>query len=229
VVQQARQRLRRERSGEPDPHEERFSTAGYLAQVPWKLVLTFRDRETTFDYGFYGERSELWALRLPCVSFGMLLMFGLAGLGALLRERSSEREMALWLLGAVLVGTLLTTTLFHPSTRYRLPLIIALAPLSGHAWARALAMRPSRRRRVTLAIYGACACAMAVFHQLRPLVHPGLWELRVAEAAAQEGDVAEARARIGRALAREGSDRYTRERAAYVEGLLPIKVGPANH
>ena len=218
VVEQARARLKRARRAEPEPVGEPFSLPGYLTQAPSKLWLTLRDGETSFDYGFYGERTEVWPLRLCVVSFGMLLAFALVGLVGACRERKLRALSPLLALG---LGTLLTTTLFHPSTRYRLPLLLLLLPLAGYAWQLALALEPPRRRMSALAALGLVGLAFALHQGLRPLDRPAFWQLRVAEAALEEGDFATARLRLVAARQLALQDPQARQRAQMLESRLP--------
>jgi 4-amino-4-deoxy-L-arabinose transferase-like glycosyltransferase len=219
VVDQAEARLRALRRGEPDPAGARagVDVLGWLRQLPRKTWLTFRDVESTFDYGYYGERGEAPALYATFASFGMLACFAALGAWYVLRERNWRALLAL---GPIAAGVLATTTLFHPGTRYRLPLVIVLALLGGVAWARALA---ALREGARAPLLGLCAllALFAVRGASRGLSRPGMWELRVAEAAAVAGDLPECRARLRAAATAEPAAADVRERARYVAGLLP--------
>lgn len=203
VVDQARARMARAARGEPEPAREGVSIAGWLRNVPGNLVRTFRDEETSFDYGFHGERSEVHTLRLTFVSFGMLACWALVGL-------AFARKDALPLL-PIALGVLCVTTMFHPSARYRLPIVLALAPLAGLAWARA-----DRRLRAALA---AIAVVFVVHDLRRGLQHPGLWQLRVAESAAVAGDYATCHDRVVLARTLEPTPEVD-ERARYISRIL---------
>jgi 4-amino-4-deoxy-L-arabinose transferase-like glycosyltransferase len=169
--------------------------AGWLASSPSKLAQTFSDVETTFDYGFYGERTELRALAWEPVSMGTLLVLGLLGAIVLVRTRG-WRSLVPHL--PLILGTLIVTTLFHPSTRYRLAMAIPLVLLSSFAVAELFRMH-GRRRAVAIGCVGLVVVALGVRHLTHPLASPGMWELRVAEGEAARGDVDAARARIVRA------------------------------
>lgn len=222
VVHQARTRLQRLRRGLPETPAARapfggIDVGGYLRGLSSKLRVTLSDTETTFDYGYYGERTELPALRVLLVSFGMLL--ALAALGVLLSIRDRKLGL-LWPLVPIVVGVLLTVTLVHPSSRYRLPLVIALLPLASHALVSApQIVRPSWR----LAACAYAALVVAYFgwatHAYR-LSYPAMWELRVAEAAVIAGDREEAFRRLDRAHAMAPSDPPIVERARYVTSML---------
>lgn len=213
VVRQAEERLR-ERDTTSIPT---IDIGGWLVGAPAKLAVTFSDIETTFQYGYYGERQEIRTLDLLPVSFGTLLLLGMVGAIALGRGRGVR---ALWPYAPLVLGVLLTTTLFHPSSRYRLPIVVPLLVLGAHGAVSIARMRPSRRRSM---IAGAIvlACAALTYRTIAyDLRHPGLWELRVAEGEAVRGDGGAARERIGRALAVEPDCPAVRERATYVRGLL---------
>ena len=197
VVDQARERL-----AHPEAPRPSVSWTGWLERAPMKALLTLRDEETSFDYGWYGERSELWTLRLLCVSFGLLASWGVVGAWFAIRERHGA------LLVPVVLGIFAVTTLFHPSTRYRLPLVVALAPLAGLAWTRA-----DRRLLAAIAV-------VFVVHGLgRALEHPGLWQLRVAESAAVSGDAETCVRRLHRARELEPCA-LVEARAAYIATIM---------
>ncbi|MEO6954179.1 MAG: hypothetical protein ABI321_20415 [Polyangia bacterium] len=197
VVDQARERL-----AHPDAPRASISILGWLEHAPKKALYTLRDEETSFDYGFYGERSEVWTLRLLVVSFGMLASWALVGAWYAVRDRKGA------VLLPVVLGIFAVTTLFHPSARYRLPLVLALAPLAGLAWSRA-------DRRLLAAI----GLVFLVHGLRRGLEHPGLWQLRVAESAAVAGDEETCVARVHRARELEPGP-AVEERARYVATIM---------
>lgn len=224
VVRQAEERLRAVRQGVTPPPAPPIQISGWLRQVPHKLWLTFRDRETTFDYGYYGERSEVPVLCATFVSFGFLASAGAVGVFLCARARN---RLGLWALAPVVIGILVTTTLFHPSTRYRLPLVVALAPLSGFAISKAWETARAGKPRL-LALIGALALGWTAMSSTRVLSHPGMWHLRVAESAALASDLPECRARVDAAQKLEPNSSSVRERVAYVGSILPPCVaGPA--
>jgi len=212
VVDQAATRLAAIKRGDPDPAALRSALGGvdlvgFLRQVPLKVALTLRDLESSFDYAFYGERSEVLVLYLTFVTFGMLTCTGVIGGWLAINER---RWPALAALAPILFGVLLTTSLFHPSTRYRLPLVVVWAPLSGLAWAKALADF-RQGRRTLIAVLGLIAVGFLVRGSTRGLDHPARWHLRVAEAAATANDLPECHARVLSALRAEPNAAITRE------------------
>ena len=180
----------------PPPSLPSIDIVGWIASSPSKLARTFSDVETSFDYGFYGERSELHALAVLPVSMGVLLLLGAVGAFVVVR-RDGLRALAPYL--PLVLGVVLVTTLFHPSTRYRLSMSVPLVLLSTQA---ALALGDALSRRRALIVVTATACLLlAVRHLVHPLQSPGLWQVRVAEGETLRGDVDAARARIARALA----------------------------
>ena len=192
--------------------------AGWLASSPAKLARTFSDVETTFDYGFYGERSELPSLSWQPVSMGTLLFLG--ALGALLLVRR-EGWRALGPHLPLVVGTVLVTTLFHPSARYRLAMAIPLVLLASEALIEVARVPDLRRRRGALALVAVVVTGLGVRHLTHPLASPGMWELRVAEGEAARGDVDAARARITRARERGGEGVEERIAALRAARALP--------
>lgn len=222
VVEQATERLSALRRGEPDPAASRGAAqgvdlSGWLRQLPNKASMTLRDKETSFDYGYYGERSEVPLLHLTFASFGLLA--SLALVGGLLSARSGSWR-ALLALAPVVLGIFLTTTLFHPSTRYRLPLLISFAVLTGLTLARAEQAIAARSWRLPLLV-ALLTGAFAIRNAARGLEHPGMWELRVAESAAMAGDLPECRSRVAAAFAREPGSDAVLARARYVTSLQP--------
>ena len=124
VVRQAERVLAGE--GAEGPAIPGIDLLGYLANAPTKALQTFRDVETSFQYGYYGERKELRSLAMLPLSFGGLLVLAL---WALMRSSAARRGSVPML--PLVLGVLATTTLFHPSTRYRFALVIPLVTLGG--------------------------------------------------------------------------------------------------
>jgi hypothetical protein len=220
VVEQAREELARRAAGKaPRDPGPGIDWAGWLRQAPNKTLMTLRDTETSFDYGYYGERTEVHALVLTSISFGALL--SLAVLGVFVCARQGSLPVLLPLV-PIIAGVLATTTLFHPSSRYRLPLAVALIPVAAYALATLWRAEVSREQRLVLR--GALVILVAYFasstigYELRS---PGMWQLRMAEAEIAAGDPKAAKRRIQRAIVEEPNDRGVRERAAYLIKTLP--------
>jgi len=201
VVQQAEERLAAQRRGEPQLKAESrplwgIDVLGWLRGAPLKLAHTFSDEEVSFDYGYFGERKEVRALAMLPVSFGMIVMLGVVG-ASFLGLRHGGWALVPFL--PYFVGTLLTTTLFHSSSRYRLPMVLPLILLAGFGVVQSLQL-PQRRLRLALCAGLAVAClGFAVKTVTYKLRVPVTWELRVAQSAAIGGDQAELARRLERA------------------------------
>lgn len=220
VVEQAERRLE---SPQPDDTGPSIDLAGWLGGAPRKVAETLRDVETTYEYGYYGERTEIRALDVLPASFGVLLILGLAGAVAVWR-RDGWRGLVPYL--PLILGVIATTTLFHPSSRYRLPIVLPLALLSGHGIALLVeAWRDRMAARVGVVVVVA-ACALSAYrvttYELR---HPALWELRVARGELERGDLERARDRARRAY-ETARDADTRRQAA---GILDLTGGRLDH
>jgi hypothetical protein len=187
--------------------------AGYARNAPRKLVETFSDTEHTHDYGYYGERSEVAALHMTPITFGALALLAVAGAGLLVR-RAGWRRLAP--LAPLFFGTIVTTTLYHPSTRYRLPLVLVLVVLAAVAVGAAL--RAHIRWRVGVA---ALLLAFAVRGFTHQLENPAWWELRVAEAAQAAGDADEVNRRVARARQLAPDDVELEQRIRGLTGHRP--------
>lgn len=223
VVDQATLRLQ----GNAQEQPLAIDWLGYIKGAPEKALRTFRDDETTFQYGYYGERSELWALNATPLSFGALLALALLSL-----MRARLRRTAL-LLAPIVLGVLATTTLFHPSSRYRYALFAVLVPLAALGCVEAARVcrrwwreRSRERKPVGWAlpvVIGALALAVTlsvrtVGYELR---HPGMWELRVAESELRRGAKKQAEMRITRALDLGSDDPAVRRRVAMLQRMFP--------
>jgi hypothetical protein len=156
-------------------------------------------------------------LYVTFASFGMLAC--LAGIGGLLAAQHRQVG-ALVPLAPLLLGVFLTTTLFHPSTRYRLPLLIVFAPLAGYACARA--EQALRQGHWPLSvIVAAIVLGFGLRSATRGLQHPGVWQMRVAESAAMANDLPECRSRVRAALEAEPDSPEVGARIAFIRVLLP--------
>lgn len=214
VVDQANDRLHR-RSATPATASQ-LNVGGILRGAPDKILRTLSDQETTFDYGFYGERSEVTALYLLPLSFGCLLLLGAVG-AFFLARRHGVRALLPFL--PLIVGTLATTVLFHPSSRYRLPMALPLVLLAGFGILRAVEIEATRvRRAVCVTLLVACL-ALITRHEFRPLQSPAWWQVRVAEAAAASGDLATLEARVRRARAMAPHDARLQRRLDQISHL----------
>lgn len=197
VVDQARERIARAERGEPDPPGPEIDLAGLIRRAPVKAALTFRDTETSFDYGYYGERSEVRVFALMPLSFGAIALLALAGAVLLARTRG-WRALVLHL--PIVMGVLAVAIMFHPSSRYRLPLVVPLVLLGGYAARQAVAREGPRRwlgAALLFVVIGAFAVPTYAGWRLS---RPAAWHVRVAEAAIEAGRYEEADLRLRRAL-----------------------------
>ena len=209
VVRQAEERLREQHQGKA--MEVRgaplwgVDLAGWIHRAPRKLLATLSDRETTFDYGYYGERSEVPVLGALPVSFGLLWVLALGGTAGLALRRRRAGLMTLWPLVPLIAGTLVTTTLFYPTSRYRLPMALPLVLLAAELVPSLGALRRraggSRWFRSLLAVLLVVLAGFSLRTLARRPEQPADWELRLAEAWMRAGDPAEAHRRMDRARA----------------------------
>ncbi len=167
--------------------EARFSgldIVGVVTGAPPKLGRLVSDLERGFDYPYYGERTLSTSLAVLPLSFGSLLCAGLFGLYARWR---GGRGRTLWPLLAWVVGIVALVVVFHPSTRYRLPLVVPLAVLSADAVAFVAGLAP-RPRGLAIAVLGMLTIAFSVrVYTYRP-VRPGGLDRILATACRQAGD-----------------------------------------
>lgn len=229
VVNQAERRLAARRAGQPDPEAGArrglfgVNLWGVIKGAPVKLAHTFTDYEVTYDYGYFGERSEIRSLGLLPVSFGTLLLLGLAGAVALARR---EGIFALVPYLPYALGSVATTVVFHASSRYRLFLVIPLLLLAGFGvvslWRLAAGWR-LRPAGLLLVLPAAAVCVgLAVRTLTYQMLSPAQWELRVAQSAAVAGDMAELQRRIARARAVAPGNAAVEQRIKLLTSGAPI-------
>jgi len=206
VVRDAEIRIARHRQGldaGPAPRAPRIDVAGWLSGAPVKLAWTLADVETSFQYGYYGERTEMTSLRLLPLSFGFLTLLGL--LGAWFAARRHGAGILVPLL-PIILGVLLTTTLYHPSSRYRVAMLLPLLMLGGLALQSILVVADRKRKIVLVAAVVLVFSIFSVKTWTYRLRRPGMWHLRVAESALVAGHVDEAARRIEKALELQPDD-----------------------
>lgn len=217
VVRQAEQTLA---SGEQSDGPLQIDLLGWVRSAPSKLARTFSDVETTFQYGFYGERTEVRSLAWQPISFGTLLV--LAALGAALVGR--RRGVGAVLEHAPLIlCVVLVTTLFHPSSRYRLPMIVPLVALGSAGIVELFRIEQAALRRGIVAAVIVVCGALAIRHWTHALAHPAMWELQVAEGEYARGHVDASAARVVRAmeLSEEGDETRRRIDVLRTHRALP--------
>lgn len=196
VVDQARERIAHGDSDNTASTVASLNLANVLHAAPAKLARTFSDTETTFDYGFYGERSEVNSLRLLPVSFGCILLLGLVGAYALARQKGLRMLLPF---APLVLGTVVTTVLFHPSSRYRLPMLLPLVLLAGYGIVYAISLEVVRVRQWVVGVLTVVCLTLVIRHELHALQSPAWWHLRVAESAATFGDLMTVEQRVRRA------------------------------
>jgi 4-amino-4-deoxy-L-arabinose transferase-like glycosyltransferase len=136
-----------------------------------RLLLSGDEAPLNFSFPWYREKSL--ALRLLFVGPGLLvplagagLVFGLLGAAG----AASERRAALLVWAAFIPAYVFAVAAFFVATRYRLPLLVAIAPLAGAAVTRLGAAWHAKGAR--LAVAGAVAASLAAVS----LWPTGLWD-----------------------------------------------------
>ncbi|MEO8587633.1 MAG: tetratricopeptide repeat protein [Acidobacteriota bacterium] len=179
-----------------------------------RLTLSGDEAPLNFSVPWYRDRSLV--LRLLCVGPGLLVP--LAGAGFVLAFFASagaaRRTLLVW--SVFVPAYVLAVAAFFVSTRYRLPLLVALAPLAGAA----VAQLPEawRAKGARLGIAASVAAALAVVS----LWPTGLWDgaededMHWALYLVEKGDVAEA-ARVAESAASRHPD----------PGLMWYRMGQA--
>lgn len=220
VVQSAKRRLAEVQSGAPPAASSAVSidVIGWLKNAPRKLLKTLSPREITFQYGFNGERDYVSLLRVLPVSFGILLLWGVIGAFVLARGHGLR---ALLPYAPLMLGVVITTTLYHPSTRYRLAIVLPLLVLSGVGVAGVWNATQSSRRRAVVAVavaLSACTLALSVLHLTSTSYNHAEFELQLAMSAGIQGDMEAQRAHALAAQELAPNDPTIRQRAALLLG-----------
>ncbi len=211
VVEQAARRLQKQPEHEPSLLSRLggLDLTAIVANLPRKWAMTFSNRETFHEYGFLGERATLGVLRCLPVSFGGIAL--LAGFGLVALQRAGRLRM-LWPLLPAIVGTLVTTALYHPSSRYRLPMVVPLLSLAGWAVAEAWALPRGRLRQITgVTMLTGLALTTVDWFSQGPGNRPA-WHLELAVSAYTAGDYGAALrdASLAQKLGTEGSQAHKR-------------------
>lgn len=172
--------------------------AGYLGALPGKLWATLSPREISFQYGYLGERGAVPIAGALPFSFGSLLVLGALGLATALRRRRWDLVAAL---APLTLGALAATTLYHPSTRYRLGLVWPLLLASAYAVQALWDTRRERGSQLMAAIVGGALTLSVVGSYRTQLGNPGEWYLQIAASHGLAGDHEAAREWAARAHA----------------------------
>ncbi len=192
----------------------------WLGALPEKLARTFGDTETRFQYGYYGERSELAIYALMPLSFGGVLVLALAG-AALLARREGARALVPH--APLFLGALATTTLYVASSRYRLPMVLPAIVLGGYAASEGMARIRARRGRLPVAVIALVVLGSSVRLWTYELRFPADWHLIVATSELTRGDGPAAAERVARARAAVAGDSRA---AADTERRIDLLFGP---
>lgn len=155
----------------------RLDLGAILAQAPHKIAQTFTNREMTYQYGFVGERDAVPFLRVMPGSFGAFALLALAGAYWLARERGAR---ALWAYAPLFVGCIVTCVMYHPSSRYRLAMVLPMFVLGALGVARTFAPSPSDARKVAMGVLAVGVLGFAVHWQTLSLRNRVEWELQLA-------------------------------------------------
>lgn len=193
---------------------------GWLHGAPAKLWATMSDTERTFQYGYYAEREHIAALRALPFSFHVLLIVGILG-AFFLARRDGMRSLLPYL--PWFVGCLVTTTLYHPSSRYRLAMIVPLVLLGG--WGvQELVRRARQEQRWWLPAAVALLCGISVVRTATyTLKNPARWELSQASAWASQGNRERVMEHTERALQLAPSDPSVRQSSEHLRRALGIE------
>jgi hypothetical protein len=223
VVEQARARIEARRRGQQEPRTSAFAMIdwrGFAKNIPRKLVGTLRDQEiSSYMYSYYGEARESPLLRWFPVSFGVLLVLGVYGAVRLARR---EGLGALAPYAPYFIAGLAACLLYHPSARYRLPMVYPLVLLAGPAL-RAIVTRTNKsktQRFISLAVLTLVA-VLIVRHLTYRMQNPAMWHASVARSHALAGEFVEAEARIAAARA---SGNVTADIERYIQAI-PMQRG----
>jgi 4-amino-4-deoxy-L-arabinose transferase-like glycosyltransferase len=155
VVEQARQRLSNkveERKGEGGHSTLRaIDYRGWLLNSPSKLWGTFSNAESNYQYGYLGEKSVVTMLNWLPFGFAFILIWGVMG-GFCIARKNGARALLPYL--PLILGVLITTTLYHPSSRYRLAMILPMVMLAGPGFAEIIRLRAT--------VFGKCSAIILV-------------------------------------------------------------------
>jgi 4-amino-4-deoxy-L-arabinose transferase-like glycosyltransferase len=180
-------------------HEPAAALSLFLRKI--HLLLSGDEAPLNFSFPWYREKSL--ALRFLFVGPGLLvplagagLVFGLLGAAGAV----SERRAALLVWAAFIPAYVFAVAAFFVATRYRIPLLVAVAPLAGAAVTRLGAAWHAKGARLALA--AAVASVLAAV-SLWPTglwdgaqdeeMHLVLWEIERGDAGAMEHAAAAAR------------------------------------
>jgi len=113
---------------------ENPGAAGSLFLRKIRYTLSGDEAPLNFSFPWYREKSAV--LKLLCVGPGLLVPLGGAGFVLALLGSTGANRRALLVWAAFVPAYVLAVAAFFVATRYRLPLLVALAPLGGAGVAR---------------------------------------------------------------------------------------------
>ena len=114
-----------------------------------RLTLSGDEAPLNFSYPWYRDRNL--ALKLLCVGPGLLLPLAGAGFVLAFAASAGAARRALLVWSTFVPAYVLAVAAFFVATRYRLPLLVALAPLAGAVVAKLPDARRAKHGRVELA------------------------------------------------------------------------------
>lgn len=200
---------------------------GWLSGAPGKIWTTLSDTERTFQYGYYAERENLTALRSLPFTFHVLLCFGVLGAFFLARD---EGLSALWPYVPWFLGCLITVTLYHPSSRYRLGTAVPLVLLAGWGFEQ-FVLRARAQRRWILVAAVALFCLVSIARTMTyTLRNPARWEITQAASWVSRGVPEEVERHSQRAIELAPDDPRVRQQTEHLRnavlGRSPTPVEP---
>jgi tetratricopeptide (TPR) repeat protein len=133
-----------------------------------RYVLSGDEAPLNFSFPWYRDRSL--ALKLLCVGPGLLVPLAGAGFVLALFALAGAARRALLVWSAFVPAYVLAVAVFFVATRYRLPLLVALAPLGGAAVARLPEAWRAKGARLGAAVVAAAVLAAVA------LWPTGLWD-----------------------------------------------------
>ena len=186
--------------------------------APGKLLAGLSDYEKLYQYGYYGERSVIPALWVFPTTFGILFLLGTIGAVALVRKKG---PWALIPYLPWLVGALATLALYHPSSRYRLVMVVPLSMLAGYAVSIGVEEIRERRRVIAWAAVALCCGFLTLRSASYELRHPAHWEAAVAESYFAAGDVERMHQHLDLAMELAPDDPKLRARVTFLRKRSP--------
>jgi tetratricopeptide (TPR) repeat protein len=180
-----------------------------------KLRYSLSGDEAPLNFSYPWYRDQSLALKLLCVGPGLLVPLAGAGFVLALFASAGAERRALLVWSTFVPSYVLAVAAFFVATRYRLPLLVALAPLAGAAVAK---LPEARRAKRGLGLAAAVAVVLAAVSLWPTGLYDGgadedmHWALYLVE----KGDAAEA-ARVAEAAAQSHPD----------PGLMWFRMGQA--